>query len=93
MNMLVIVVKLIRLSSVHIVCKMASMKEPKPKELRLQVIVTQDLLDMIDDLRRGRISFPTRSDIVRELIEKAHAEKVGKKVKRPPSKDTSVEPS
>lgn len=69
------------------------MKEPKPKELRLQVIVTQDLLDMIDDLRRVRISFPTRSDIVRELIEKAHSERGGKKVRRPPSKDTGGQPS
>jgi hypothetical protein len=57
------------------------MTEQKPKELRLQVIVTQGLLDMVDDLRVGRPGFLTRSDIIRELIEKAHAEKGRKKVK------------
>lgn len=80
--MIPMLVKMIRLPSVPIVCNMDTMKEPRPKELRLQIIATKELLAMVDELRVGRPNFPTRSDIVRELIEKAHAEKAMKKVKR-----------
>jgi hypothetical protein len=46
---------------------------PAPKQKLIQVKAAPELLNKLDELRRGRISFPTRSDIIRELIEKAYA--------------------
>jgi metal-responsive CopG/Arc/MetJ family transcriptional regulator len=43
--------------------------ETKP----LQVKLKPELLAKLDDLRRGRSDFATRSDLIRELIEKAHS--------------------
>jgi ribbon-helix-helix CopG family protein len=45
----------------------------KPNPPLLQVKMTSELIAKLDDLRLGRGDFPTRSDIVRELIEKAHS--------------------
>lgn len=50
-------------------------KPVAPTTKPLQVKMAPELLEKLDDLRRGRLTFPTRSDIVRELIEKAHAMK------------------
>ena len=48
-----------------------SKKKASPSPL--QVRLDQDMLDKLDDLRRGRADFATRSDIIRELIEAAHS--------------------
>lgn len=50
------------------------------KPYPLQVKLTGDLVLKLDELRLGRADFPNRSDIVRELIDAAHAQKT--KVKR-----------
>ena len=39
----------------------------------LQVVLEVEVLEKLDDLRRGRDDFPTKTDIIRELIEKAHS--------------------
>ncbi len=50
------------------------------KPYPLQVKLDEGLLLMLDELRLGRADFPNRSDIVRELIKAAHAQR--SKVKR-----------
>lgn len=55
---------------------MAKNADPKARDTHLmQVKLTADQLEKLDDLRRGSLTFPTRSDIIRDLIEKAHATK------------------
>jgi hypothetical protein len=39
----------------------------------LQVMLEHEVIEKLDDLRRGRDDFPTKTDIIRELIEKAHS--------------------
>jgi hypothetical protein len=56
------------------------MKKP-PETKPLQVKLKPELLVKLDDLRRGGPDFPTRSGIIRDLIEKAHAEKTRRKIK------------
>jgi hypothetical protein len=58
-------------------------KEPKsnptsglePKEIRLQVILSSEQLAMLDDLRKRHPGLPSRSALIREMIEAAHRKK------------------
>lgn len=45
------------------------------EELRLQVILTPELRDKLDELRRRDPKLPTRSDLIRRLIEREFAKK------------------
>jgi hypothetical protein len=58
-----------------------SMKKPAPKakELRLQVIATQRLLDQLDEIRAREPGLPSRSEMTRKLIERAHESLTRKK--------------
>ena len=51
-----------------------SMKKPAPRadEKRLQVIATQRLFEQIDYIRAREPGLPSRSEMMRKLIERAH---------------------
>jgi metal-responsive CopG/Arc/MetJ family transcriptional regulator len=52
-----------------------SKEAPKPKEIRLQVILTPEQLQRLDDLRKRQPDLPSRSDLIRRMIDKEHAAK------------------
>ena len=62
-------------------CDRTGMTKAPPKELRLQVIATDRLLEQIDELRRREPDLPSRSEMMRKLIERAHAQKPKASVK------------
>lgn len=69
---------------------MTMTKKPLPKDATLvQVILSSKHLTMLDDLRRRDHELPNRSDMIRELIERAHKASI----KRSPSKETGAPPS
>lgn len=79
MTMILIVVKL---ALGRILCIMTLMSHaPKAtNEIRLQVILTEEQRDMLDELRRRDPKLPSRSDLVRSMIEEAY--KIGGKGKK-----------
>ena len=58
-------------------CDMTLMTKtsPKPKDLRLQVVADPEFFDKVDDLRKREPDLPGRSELVRRLVERAHASK------------------
>jgi hypothetical protein len=59
--------------------RLMSKKEPKSdlesKELRLQVILAKEQLLMLDDIRKRHSPMPSRSALIRQMIEDEHQRK------------------